>query len=163
MMFKDPLQTDETPYEILGLAPDASAGRGAGVTRALSARREESASPGARAAGVAETEHDGQRAGVDPMLYSADAVAEAPAVPSYPANELYSDVTGLDWHQEARASLPADLKRYDDLGQIDWTPEFRPLIGEIQPGEENLVTAARAQVAFERQVKGHFHFSHRRT
>lgn len=65
-----------------------------------------------------------ERAGVDLMLYSADAVAEAPAVPSYPANELYSDVTGLDWHQEARASLPADLKRYDDLGQIDWTPEF---------------------------------------
>jgi hypothetical protein len=124
MMFKDPLQTDETPYEILGLAPDASpADVKASLARFLRDGKNLPRLALARQA-LRKLKTTAERAQVDLMLYSADAVAEAPAVPSYPANELYSDVTGLDWPREARASLPADLKRYDDLGQIDWTPEF---------------------------------------
>jgi hypothetical protein len=124
MMFKDPLQTEETPYETLGLAPDASPAEvQASLARFL---RDEKNLPRLEVAQQAlrKLNTTAERARVDLMLYTADAVAEAPAVPSYPANELYSDVTGLDWAREARASLPVDLKRYDDLGRIDWTPEF---------------------------------------
>jgi hypothetical protein len=124
MMFKDPLQTDETPYEILGLAPDASPAEvQASLARFLRDRRNLPRLAVAQQA-LRKLKTTAERARVDLMLYTADAVAETPAVPSYPASELYSDVTGLDWPQEARASVPADLKRYDGLGQIDWTPEF---------------------------------------
>lgn len=120
---KDPLQNEETPYETLGLAPDASPAEvQASLARFLRDRANLPRLAIAQQA-LRKLKTPLERARVDLMLYSG-AEANGAEVPSYPAQELYCDLEALDWRKEARESLPEDSRRYDGLDEMDWTPEL---------------------------------------
>jgi hypothetical protein len=117
MTFKDPLDRRETPYETLGLTPEASPAEvQAALARFLRDRKNLPRLAIAQQA-LRTLKTPADRAAVDILLYS----AEAPA--AYPVEELYNDL-GLDFAKEAQEIKPADGKRYDDLGVVDLTPEF---------------------------------------
>jgi hypothetical protein len=126
MIFKDPLQTEETPYETLGLQPDASpAEMQASLARFLRDRNNLPRLAVAQQA-LRKLKTPAERARVDLGLYQVDAEpAEYLApVPYYPVAELYSDLTGLDLSKEIAEMQTHELKRYDESGLIDLTPDF---------------------------------------
>jgi hypothetical protein len=95
MIFKDPFQPGETPYEIPGLQPDAS---------------------------PAELKTAADRAQVDIWLYHVDTTSagfvstplDLPKVASCPVDQLYSDLSSGEPYQ---INLD-DLKHYD-LPELD--------------------------------------------
>jgi hypothetical protein len=126
MIFKDPLQTEQTPYEMLGLQPGASP---AGIQASL-ARFESDPNNLPRLAIAQEAlrklKSPAERARVDLGLYRVDASFgdEPVQVPYYPVKELYSDLTGLDLSKEIAEIQPRELRRYDGYPLIDLTPAF---------------------------------------
>ena len=142
-MFKDPYQLEETPYELLGLAPNASPKE---VQEALPRfMRDRKNLPRLALAqqAIRKLKTPADRALLDIWLYNVEATPEEGGpevdmgqalagfrkVPCYPVKELYSDLTGLDLSKEQREIQFkkmefGDLKQYDELGQVDLTPEF---------------------------------------
>ena len=126
MIFKDPLQTEETPYETLGLEPDATPAEiQASLARFLRDRRNLPRLAIAQQA-LRKLKTPAERARVDIGLYEVDAEFgnDLAAVPCYPVEELYSDLTGLDWSKEIAAIQAHGLKRYGEPGPVDLTPDF---------------------------------------
>jgi hypothetical protein len=126
MIFKDPLDTGETPYETLGFEPDASPAEiEASFARFLNDRNNLPRLAAAEEA-LRKLKTPAERARVDLGLYRVDAAFEQdPApVPCYPVEELYSDLTGLDLSKEIASSRIHELRRYDEWGLIDLTPDF---------------------------------------
>jgi len=122
MMFKDPFQPGETPYDILGLQPDASP---AEVQESLPRfMRDRKNLPRLAIAQQAlrklKTAPD--RAQVDIWLYdvdtqSADVVSahsDLPKIAPCPVDELYSDLSS---HEPYQTNFD-DLKHYD-LPELD--------------------------------------------
>jgi hypothetical protein len=142
-MFKDPSQTEETPYDLLGLEPNATPKQiQEALPRFMRDRKNIPRLPLAQEA-IRRLKAPAGRALVDMWLYNVEAapqqagpavdMAEALAgfrrVPCYPASELYSDLTGLDPAQEQREIQFkeiqfADLAHYDERNLVDLTPEF---------------------------------------
>src|SRR5262245_42282100 len=142
-MFKDPSQTEETPYELLGLQPNASPKE---IQEALPRfMRDRKNLPRLSLAqqAIRKLKSPAARAQVDLWLYNVEAAPEQAGppvdmgaaladfrkVPCYPAEELYSDLTGLDPAKEQREIKFkkiqfADLAQYDERSQLDLTPEF---------------------------------------
>ena len=63
-----------------------------------------------------------------PEVDMSEALAGFRKVRCYPVEELYSDLTGLDLEKEQReirfkTMQFDDLKQYDELSQVDLTPE----------------------------------------
>jgi hypothetical protein len=125
MIFKDPLQTEETPYETLDLEPDASPTEiGVALARFLRDRKNlPRLAIGQQALRKLKTPIE--RARVDIGLYRVDAGfgEDLAPVPHYPAEELYSDLTGLDLSKEIAKMQAHEWKHYD-LAPIDLTPDF---------------------------------------
>jgi hypothetical protein len=142
-MFKDPFQLEETPYELLGLAPNASPKE---IQEALPRfMRDRKNLPRLALAqqAIRKLKAPGERALVDIWLYNVEAAPEqagpdvdmgqalAPFrnVPCYAVEDLYSDLTGLDLSKEKREiefkqMQIEDLKHYGELSLVDLTPEF---------------------------------------
>jgi hypothetical protein len=142
-MFKDPYQLEETPYELLGLEPNASPKE---VQEALPRfMRDRKNLPRLALAqqAIRKLKTPADRALLDIWLYNVEAtpdeggpevdMSQALAgfrkVPCYPVEELYSDLSGLDLSKEQREIQFkkmefGDLKQYDELRQVDLTPEF---------------------------------------
>jgi hypothetical protein len=126
MIFKDPLQTEETPYETLDLEPDASPTE----MHASIARFQRDPNNLPRLAigqeALRKLKTPVERARVDIGLYCIDAEfgEDLAPVPHYPAEELYSDLTGLDWSKEIAEMKAHEWKAYVELAPIDLTPDF---------------------------------------
>lgn len=117
MIFKDPFQPGETPYEILGLQPDASPAEvQASLPRFMRDRKNLPRLAVAQQA-LRKLKTAADRAQVDIWLYhvstpSADFVpasSDPPKVASCPVDELYSDLSAEEPYQ---ANFD-DLKHYD--------------------------------------------------
>ncbi len=142
-MFKDPFQTEETPYELLGLEPNASPAEiQAALPRFMRDRRNLPKLALAQQA-IRKLKSPADRAQVDIWLYNLEAAPEQAGpevdlkqaladfrkVPCYAVEELYSDLDGLDPAREQREiqfkeMAIGELKKYDQLGDVDLTPEF---------------------------------------
>ena len=142
-MFKDPFQIEETPYDLLGLEPNASPKE---VQEALPRfMRDRKNLPRLALAqqAIRKLKTPADRAMVDIWLYNVEAAPEQVGpevdlgqalaglrkVPCYPVEELYSDLTGMDLSKEQREiqykkMQIEDLKQYDELSGVDLTPEF---------------------------------------
>ena len=142
-MFKDPYQTEESPYELLGLEPNASPKE---IQEALPRfMRDRKNLPRLALAqqAIRRLKAPQDRAQVDIWLYNVEAAPEQAGpevdmgqalagfrkVLCYPVEELYSDLTGLDLAKEQREiqfkeMQIDDLKHYDELSLVDLTPEF---------------------------------------
>src|SRR5260370_3600126 len=122
MMFKDPFQPGDTPYEILGLQPDASPAEvQAALPRFMRDRKNLPRLAVAQQA-LRKLKTAADRAQVDIWLYnvhtaSAEVVsapADLPKVASCPVDELYSDLLSNESYQPNFD----DLKHYD-LPELD--------------------------------------------
>jgi hypothetical protein len=122
MMFKDPFQPGETPYEILGLQPDASPAEvQASLPRFMGDRKNLPRLAVAQQA-LRKLKTAADRAQVDIWLYNVDtasaefvpAPSDLPNVTSCPVNELYSDLSTGE-HYKINFD---DLKHYD-LPELD--------------------------------------------
>ena len=142
-MFKDPFQTEETPYELLGLEPDASpADIQAALPRFMRDRKNLPKLALAQQA-IRRLKSPADRAQVDIWLYNLEAAPEQAGpevdikqalgdfckVPCYAVEELYSDLAGLDPAKEQREiqfkeMQFSELKQFDGLAAVDLTPEF---------------------------------------
>ena len=142
-MFKDPFQTEETPYEVLGLPPNASpADVQASLPRFMRDRKNLPRLAIAQQA-IRKLKTPADRAQVDIWLYNVNAgpqlggpevdirqeLADLLTVPCYPAEELYCDLNGLDLSKERREiefqqMQIEELKYYDEFSAIDPAPEF---------------------------------------
>jgi len=142
-MFKDPYQLEESPYELLGLEPNASPKE---VQEALPRfMRDRKNLPRLALAqqAIRKLKTPADRALLDIWLYNVEGTPEQSGpevdmgqalagfrkVPCYPVEELYSDLTGLDLSKEEREIQFkrmefGDLKQFDELNQVDLTPEF---------------------------------------
>ena len=113
-MFKDPFQLEETPYDLLGLEPNASPKE---VQEALPRfMRDRKNLPRLALAqqAIRKLKTPADRAMVDIWLYNVEAAPEEARadvdlgqalagfrkVPCYPVEELYSDLTGMDLSKE---------------------------------------------------------------
>jgi hypothetical protein len=126
MIFKDPLDAEETPYETLGLQPDASqAETQASLARFMRDRKNLPRLAIAQQA-LRKLKTPTERARVDLGLYCVDTTVgeDLVQVPHYPVEELYSDLTGLDVAKEIAEIQGHELRRYDESGLIDLTPDF---------------------------------------
>jgi len=126
MTFKDPLQTEETPYDTLGLQPGASPTEvEASLARFLRDRGNLPRLAIAQEA-LRKLKTPAERARVDLGMYQVDAASgeDPPQVPCYPVEELYSDLTGLDLSKEIAAIQVHELRRYDEWALIDLTPDL---------------------------------------
>src|SRR5687768_13291044 len=127
-MCKDPYQLEETPYEFLGVSPDAGPKEiQAALPRFLRDTRNIARFGPAQQANK-KLRTPAERALVDIWFYNvetaseqagpevdmAEALAGFLKVPCYPVEELYSDLTGLDLSKEQRAIEFKEM-RIDDL------------------------------------------------
>jgi hypothetical protein len=142
-MFKDPFQLEESPYDLLGLEPNASPKNiQEALPRFMRDRKNFARLPLAQQA-IRKLKTPADRALVDIWLYNVEAAPEQAGpevdmaqalaafrkVPCYPVEELYSDLAGLDPAKEQREiefkkMQIRELKQYDDLAAVDLTPEF---------------------------------------
>jgi hypothetical protein len=126
MIFKDPLEVEETPYETLGLEPDASpADIQASLARFMRDRNNLPRLAIAQQA-LRKLKTPAERARVDLGLYRVDAEfrEDLAPVPFYPLEELYSDLTTFDASKEIASIQVRDSKRYEECGPIDLTPDL---------------------------------------
>ena len=117
MMFKDPYQPGESPYEILGLQPGSSPAEvQASLPRFMRDRKNLPRLAVAQQA-LRKLKTPADRAQVDIWLYHVDtpsadfvpAPSDPPKVASCPADELYSDLSTEEPYQ----TNFDDLKHYD--------------------------------------------------
>lgn len=122
MMFKDPFQPRETPYEILGLQPDASPAEvQASLPRFMRDRKNLPRLAVAQQA-LRKLKSAADRAQVDIWLYNVEtpsasfvpAPSDLPRVTCCPVDELYSDLSSHEPYQ----TIFDDLKHYD-LPEVD--------------------------------------------
>ena len=141
-MFKDPYQHEATPYEILGLEPNASPKDVQGALTRFMRDRKNLPKMGLAQQAIGRLKSLQDRVQVDIWLYNVEAAPEQSGpevdmsqalagfrkVPCYPVEELYSDLTGLDLSNEQREirfkdMQIVDLPNYDELSLVDLTPE----------------------------------------
>src|ERR1019366_6207633 len=142
-MFKDPFQIGETPYEVLGLEPNASPAEVQGSLPRFMRDRKNLPRLAIAQQAIRKLKTPADRAQVDIWLYNVSAgpeqsgsevdiraeLADLLEVPCYPVEELYSDLNGLDLSKERREiefqeMQIEELKYYDEFSAIDLTPEF---------------------------------------
>jgi len=126
MIFKDPLQTEETPLRNAGFAARRFARRNAGSLAAFCAIETNLPRLAVAQQALRKLKTPAERArwiwGCIKWTRSPRSIS-AP-VPYYPVAELYSDLTGLDLSKEIAEMQTHELKRYDESGLIDLTPDF---------------------------------------
>src|SRR6202167_4188610 len=115
-MFKDPFQTGETPYKVLGLEPNASPAEVQGSLPRFMRDRKNLPRLAIAQQAIRKLKTPAERARVDIWLYNGNAglqqdgpevdiredLADLLEVPCYPVEELYSDLNGLDLSKEKR-------------------------------------------------------------
>jgi hypothetical protein len=139
MMIKDPLDTEPTPYDVLGIAPGASVAQ---IQQALvrfmrDPKNRQKLALANQAA--ARLRNPIERAWIDLWLYdapvlsedseasAAKALSELQIPPVYPVNELYSDIDApnplvdLAELQSTKMTI-AELRHYDGLDAVKFFP-----------------------------------------
>jgi hypothetical protein len=131
-VFKDPFQPEETPYEILGLEPGASPAEvQAALPRFMRDRKNLPKLAIAQQA-LRKLKTPADRAQVDIWLYNVEiepveagpevdirpALEGLMKIPCSPADELYSDATGLDLSKERR-EIQFKQMPIDDLPEFE--------------------------------------------
>jgi hypothetical protein len=124
-VFKDPFQSDETPYEVLGLEPTASPAEVQGSLPRFMRDRKNLPRLAIAQQALRKLKTPADRAQVDIWLYNVDIelVEASPEVdirplPCCPADQLYSDATGLDLSKEKR-EIHFKKMPIDDLPEFD--------------------------------------------
>jgi hypothetical protein len=132
MVFKDPFQPDQTPYEILGLDPGASPAEvQASLARFMRDRKNLPRLAIAQQA-IRKLKTPSDRAQVDLWLYNVEIEPIEPSpevdirpmlaglwkVPCYSADDLYSDAAGLDPSQE-KSEIEFQEMPIDDIPEFE--------------------------------------------
>jgi hypothetical protein len=131
-VFKDPLQPEETPYEVLGLEPSASPADVQGSLPRFMRDRKNLPRLAIAQQALRKLKTPADRAQVDIWLYNAEveaveagpevdirpALAGLLKVPCFPVEEHYSDLTGLDLSKEKREIRFKEMPM-EDLPEFD--------------------------------------------
>jgi hypothetical protein len=142
-MFKDPFQNEETPYEVLGLEPNASPADVQGSLPRFMRDRKNLPRLAVAQQAIRKLKTPAERAQVDIWLYNVSAgpqqdgpdvdireeLADLLVVPCYPVEELYSDLNGLELSKERREiefqnMQIEELEYYGEYSAVDPAPEF---------------------------------------
>jgi hypothetical protein len=139
MMIKDPLDTEPTPYDVLGIEPGASVAQiQQALVRFMRDPKNRQKLPLAGQA-AARLKNPVERAWIDLWLYDAPvlseesdenvatALSELQTPPVYPVNELYSDIdapnSSVDLTELQFTKMKMlELRRYDGLDAVKFFP-----------------------------------------
>jgi hypothetical protein len=141
-VLKDPRDDRETPYELLGLAPNATAAEVHSALPRFMRNPRNLPKLGRAQEAVRRLRDPKDRAALDIWFYPFETpaamandseppldVADLARIPAVAERELYSDLSGGDLLADARpfkfTEQPfADLGHYDGLGQLQLDPPF---------------------------------------